>query len=68
MVCHRNISVDTLHKGDTDDDDDNGGDDDDDDDDNNNNNNNNCNNCIFYSYFKNCLQNNILLLNLKFSC
>jgi hypothetical protein len=31
MVCLRNISVDTLHKGDTDDDDD---------DDNNNNNNN----------------------------
>jgi len=36
MVCLRNISVDTLHKGDTEDDDD-----DDDDDDNNNNNNNN---------------------------
>jgi len=35
MVCLRNISVDTLHKGDTEDDDD-----DDDDDDNNNNNNN----------------------------
>ena len=34
MDCLRNISVDTLHKGDTDDDDD------DDDDDNNNNNNN----------------------------
>jgi len=34
MVCLRNISVDTLHKEDTDDDDD-----DDDDDDNNNNNN-----------------------------
>jgi hypothetical protein len=34
MVCLRNISVDTLHKRDTDDDDD-------DDDDNNNNNNNN---------------------------
>jgi hypothetical protein len=33
MVCLRNISVDTLHKGDADDDDD--------DDDNNNNNNNN---------------------------
>jgi len=32
MVCLRNISVDTLHKGDTEDDDD-------DDDDNNNNNN-----------------------------
>jgi hypothetical protein len=32
MVCFRNISVDTLHKGDTEDDDD---------DDNNNNNNNN---------------------------
>jgi hypothetical protein len=35
VVCLRNISVDTLHKGDTDDDDD----DDNDDDDNNNNNN-----------------------------
>jgi hypothetical protein len=34
MVCLSNISVDTLHKGDTDDDDD-------DDNDNNNNNNNN---------------------------
>jgi hypothetical protein len=33
MVCLRNISVDTLHKGDTEDDDD-------DDDDNNNNNSN----------------------------
>jgi hypothetical protein len=32
MVCLRNVSVDTLHKGDNDDDDD---------DDNNNNNNNN---------------------------
>jgi len=42
MVCLRDISVDTLHKGDTEDDDDN--DDDDDDDDNNNNNNNNNNN------------------------
>ena len=40
MVCLRNISVDTLHKGDTDDDDDDDGDDDDDDDNNNNNNNN----------------------------
>jgi hypothetical protein len=37
MVCLRNISVDTLHKGDTDDDDDN---------DNDNNNNNNNNNVI----------------------
>jgi hypothetical protein len=37
MVCLRNISVDTLHKGDIEDDDD------DDDDDNNNNNNNNNN-------------------------
>jgi hypothetical protein len=36
MVCLRNISVDTLHKGDAEDDDD-------DDDDNNNNNNNNNN-------------------------
>jgi len=34
MVCLRNVSVDTLHKGDTEDDDD---------DDNNNNNNNNNN-------------------------
>jgi hypothetical protein len=34
MVCLKNISLDTLHKGDTEDDDD------DDDDDNNNNNNN----------------------------
>ena len=34
MVCLRNISVDTLHRGDTEDDDD-------DDDDNNNNNNSN---------------------------
>jgi len=35
MVCLKNISVDTLHKGDTDDDDDDDddGDDDDDDDD-----------------------------------
>jgi len=39
MVCLRNISVDTLHKGDTEDDDD-------DDDNNNNNNNNNSNNKI----------------------
>jgi len=39
MVCLRNISVDTLHKGDTEGDNDN-----DDDDDNNNNNNNNINN------------------------
>jgi hypothetical protein len=37
LLCLRNISLDTLHKGDTDDDDD-------DDDDNNNNNNNNNNN------------------------
>jgi hypothetical protein len=36
MVCLRNVSVDTLHKGDTEDNDD--------DDDNNNNNNNNNNN------------------------
>jgi hypothetical protein len=35
MVCLKNVSVDTLHKRDTEDDDD------DDDDDNNNNNNNN---------------------------
>jgi len=38
MVCLRNISVDTLHKGDTEDDYD----------DNNNNNNNNNNNSIPY--------------------
>ena len=38
MVCLRNMSVDTLHKGDTDYDDD----DDDDDDDNNNNNRSRC--------------------------
>jgi len=37
MICLRNMSVDTLHKGDTEDDDD-------DDNDNNNNNNNNNNN------------------------
>jgi len=42
-VCLRNISVDTLHKGDTDDDDD-----DDDDDDNNNNNNQAFKNYIFH--------------------
>jgi hypothetical protein len=46
MVCLRNVSVDTLHKGDTEDDDD------DDDDDNNNNNNNN--NKETY-----CLKNNV---------
>jgi len=48
MVCLRNISVDTLHKGDTDDDDD----DDDDgynDDNGNNNNNNNNNNKLCWS-------------------
>jgi hypothetical protein len=37
MVCLRSISVDTLHKGDTEDDDD--------DDNNNNNNNNDNDNC-----------------------
>jgi len=37
MICLRNISVDTLHKGDIEDDDD-------DDNNNNNNNNNNINN------------------------
>jgi hypothetical protein len=42
MVCLRNVSVDTLQKGDTEEEDD------DDDDDNNNNNNNNNNNCIVY--------------------
>jgi len=42
MVCLRNISVDTLHKGDTEEDDD------DDDDDNNSNNNNNNNNNLKY--------------------
>jgi hypothetical protein len=44
MVCLRNISVDTLHKEDTEDDDD-----DDDDDDNNNNNNNNNNHVVCLS-------------------
>jgi hypothetical protein len=44
MVCLRNISVDTLHKGDTEYDDNNDDDDDYDDDDNDNNNNNNNNN------------------------
>ena len=39
IVCLRNISINTLHKGDDDDDDND--DDDNDDDDNNNNNNNN---------------------------
>jgi hypothetical protein len=41
MVCLRNISVDTLHKGDTEDDDN---------DDNNNNNNNNNNNVQFSNH------------------
>jgi TATA-binding protein-associated factor Taf7 len=41
MACLRNISVDTLHKGETEDDDD-----DDDDNNNNNNDNNNNNNTI----------------------
>ena len=45
MVCLRNISVDTLHKGDTEDDD---YDDDDDDNNNNDNNNNNNNNNFLY--------------------
>jgi hypothetical protein len=44
MVCLRNISVDTLHKGFTEDDDDDDDDNDNDDDDDNNNNNNNNNN------------------------
>jgi hypothetical protein len=44
MVCLRNTSVDTLHKGDTEDD---GGDDNDDDDDDNNNNNNNTRSITF---------------------
>jgi hypothetical protein len=55
MVCFTNISVDTLHKGDTDDDNDgddddndNDCDDDDYDDDNNNNNNNNNNMYCLY--------------------
>jgi len=42
MVCLRTISVDTLHKGDTDDDDD---------DDDNNNNNNMCLSFSDYSYY-----------------
>ena len=40
IVCLRNMSISTLHKGDDDDDDNDN--DDDDDDNNNNNNNNNC--------------------------
>jgi hypothetical protein len=48
MVCLRNISVDTLHKGDTEDDDD-------DDDDNNNNNNNNNNNTFILHYERNVI-------------
>ena len=43
MVCLRNISVDILHKGDTDDDDD--------DDDNNNNNNNNNKPVLYQMHF-----------------
>jgi hypothetical protein len=39
MVCLRNISVDALHKGDTEDDDDNNNNNNDNDDNNNNNNN-----------------------------
>jgi hypothetical protein len=42
MVCLRNISVDTLQKGDTDDDDD--------DNDNNNNNNNNLHRVLLSSW------------------
>jgi hypothetical protein len=44
MVCLRNISVDTLHKGDTEENDD--------DDDNNNNNNNNNNKVIITKNYK----------------
>jgi hypothetical protein len=44
MVCLRNISVDTLHKGDT-------GDDDDDNDDDDNNNNYYCYNNNNYYYY-----------------
>jgi hypothetical protein len=47
MVCLRNISVDTLHKGDTEDDDDN-------------NNNNNNNEIIHYSIY--CVFSTDLLL------
>jgi hypothetical protein len=50
MVCLRNISIDTLHKGDTEDDDD----DDDDNDDNNNNNNNNMD-LIYPQKWQHCL-------------
>jgi hypothetical protein len=59
MVCLRNISVDTLHKGDTEEEDD---DDDDDDDDNNNNNNINNNNVIGKKRLRTraCLRNLIL--------
>jgi hypothetical protein len=45
MVCFRNVSVDTLHKGDTEDDDDN----------NNNNNNNNIEDKWLLEYFVPCL-------------
>jgi hypothetical protein len=40
MVCLRNVSVDTLHKGDTDEEDDDDNDDNDNDDNDNNNKNN----------------------------
>jgi hypothetical protein len=50
MVCLRNISVDTLHKGDTEDNDNNNDDDDDDDNDNDNYDNN-------YYYYNNCKRN-----------
>jgi len=46
MVCLRNMSVDTLHKGDTEDGDDADDDDDNDDNDDDNNNNNNNNNNV----------------------
>ena len=49
MVCHGNIRINTLHKGDDDDDDDDDDDNDDDDDDDNNNNNNN-NNKLYLSW------------------
>jgi hypothetical protein len=54
MVCLRNISVDTLHKGDTEDDDDDYYYDDDDDNNNNNNNNIHFLNNITCNVYEHC--------------
>jgi len=61
IVCLRNISINTPHKGDEDDDDD-----DDDDDDNNNNNNNNNTLCLEVV----SVQETIVFINTndKFTC